>query len=426
MARPAPGASEELFLLEGRRRRGQRLVALAGGLRAPGRGAGGLVPPAPVLPAEAEGATGGQAGQSPYPGLRAFAAADAGRYFGREREGRQALPEPAPRRAPRCRHGPVGDGQELVSPRRVLPHLPPSWSVVSLRPGPEPLRALDAALVVWLPNLLVLDQLEELFTLCPDGAEREAFAAASGASPAAGRRIRVVLVVRDGLPRPGGDLPGLRGRLARGSTRRRPRARRTRPDARRARPAGRLRLRGPRPPPGAPGRCPCSGRPGRLPLLAFTASRLWELRDRDLCLLLPAGPTRPCGVGGALVSDAEATLESMSGPGAGLRPPGFPRPGERPKGRGGLSPRRAGAGPARERTGPARPSPLIQSRPAASEAEGAGIRLETATRPSSRAWPRTVRRQEEDLGEGAAPRPAPVGRPPVGGAGACERPPPAR
>jgi WD40 repeat protein len=53
---------------------------------------------------------------------------------------------------------------------------------------------------------------------------------------------------------------------------------------------------------------------GALPLLAFAASRLWDLRDRDRGLLTWEAYRQVGGVAGALAQHAEATLERLGAP----------------------------------------------------------------------------------------------------------------
>jgi hypothetical protein len=52
--------------------------------------------------------------------------------------------------------------------------------------------------------------------------------------------------------------------------------------------------------------------PGALPLLQFTAARLWERRDRDRRLLTEASYEQLGGVAGALATHADAVLAGMS------------------------------------------------------------------------------------------------------------------
>ncbi|MQS16634.1 hypothetical protein F7Q99_31720 [Streptomyces kaniharaensis] len=174
-------------------------------------------------------------GRCPYLGLESFAVDDADFFCGREqlvdalvRACAKALAE----RQPLIVVGPSGAGKSSVlhaglvaTLRRGVPELPGSagWPSLLLRPGAHPLRGLAAALH---PNgaagteslradpdsaaalaaealakqsgkrlVLVVDQLEELFTVCRSRSERTAFLAALSAL-AAGSAALVVLALR--------------------------------------------------------------------------------------------------------------------------------------------------------------------------------------------------------------------------------------
>jgi WD40 repeat protein/class 3 adenylate cyclase len=165
----------------------------------------------------------------PYRGLTSFEAGDADVFFGRER----LVAELVSRLAGASLLGVVGasgSGKSSAVRAGLVPALasgvlPGSdeWSVVVVRPGPHPLRALDRALWSGLPKelvgrlgedargleavrdvlgpdqrvLLVVDQLEEAFTLCDDPAERAGFLAALSAAaddPRSG--VAVVAAIR--------------------------------------------------------------------------------------------------------------------------------------------------------------------------------------------------------------------------------------
>ncbi len=53
------------------------------------------------------------------------------------------------------------------------------------------------------------------------------------------------------------------------------------------------------------------GERGALPLLAFAAARLWEMRDRETGLLTRQAYQDIGGVGGALAQHAEATIDRI-------------------------------------------------------------------------------------------------------------------
>ena len=124
--------------------------------------------------------------QGPFKGLASFDVEDADLFFGRER----LVAELVARLAGASLLGvvgPSGSGKSSAIRAGVMPAirsgvLPGSedWSVVLLRPGEHPFRALEEALsgaggtqVERL--LLVVDQFEETFTVCADETERAAF-----------------------------------------------------------------------------------------------------------------------------------------------------------------------------------------------------------------------------------------------------------
>ncbi len=159
---------------------------------------------------------------SPYPGLAAFGLQEAHYFYGREPVVAR-LAEAVKRQPVVLFTGPSGSGKSSVIYAGLLPHLTAPaengqecWSVISFRPGRTPLFNLAQALFPhWetgaaraavadalingngalgqlvekaLPGplaeteagqrcLLVVDQFEELFTLCADDAERRLFLA---------------------------------------------------------------------------------------------------------------------------------------------------------------------------------------------------------------------------------------------------------
>ncbi|WP_329172742.1 nSTAND1 domain-containing NTPase [Streptomyces sp. NBC_01477] len=191
-------------------------AAEAGGGAAPAEGeAGGGAVPAPGsragLPADGTGAGpvsgyGSGIGDAvPYLGAAPFRPDDAEWFFGRE-----AL---AADLRERLRHrrvvtvtGPSGAGKTsllnagLIALLRAEGHPGP---VVVLTPGPDPLRKAGR----WLArpgaglspghgeSVVVIDQFEELFTLCGSSAERLRFLDLLGSAAAAGRR-RIVICTR--------------------------------------------------------------------------------------------------------------------------------------------------------------------------------------------------------------------------------------
>ncbi|MGW4683737.1 nSTAND1 domain-containing NTPase [Streptomyces sp. NPDC004244] len=141
----------------------------------------------------------------PYVGLSAFRAEDAGLFFGRERLVEDLL-------ATLSRHrvvalvGASGAGKSSLLHAGLLPRLhrdAPHTAARVLTPGPDPLGRLEEALAAAREPataeelVLVVDQFEEVFTVCADPAARARFITAlvDGAQRP-GSRCRVVLGVR--------------------------------------------------------------------------------------------------------------------------------------------------------------------------------------------------------------------------------------
>jgi WD40 repeat protein/DNA-binding SARP family transcriptional activator len=175
--------------------------------------------------------------RNPYKGLRAFLEADSADFFGRELITRRLVERVAETGAPRflCVVGPSGSGKSSVVRAGLVPAIrrgviPGSdrWYVADLLPGAHPMRELERALLGvgvdpppslledlerdelgltravarLLPDpdaelLVVLDQLEELFTMVESDAERvhvlESLRVAAS-DPAS--RVRVVATLR--------------------------------------------------------------------------------------------------------------------------------------------------------------------------------------------------------------------------------------
>ncbi|MGH2901414.1 MAG: serine/threonine-protein kinase, partial [Solirubrobacteraceae bacterium] len=181
----------------------------------------------------------------PYPGLAPYTAAEHALFVGRERDIEDALDQLG-------RHpivtvvGPSGSGKTSFLAAGLAPSLEPSWQAELLRPGSDPLGALaaiaerqdgppyregsrsDGAMppaaiaraVVGIAQarggtlLVLVDQAEELFTMCADEAQRAGFAEALVLASASGC-VRVVLALRDDFLWRIEQLPTWRGRLGR-------------------------------------------------------------------------------------------------------------------------------------------------------------------------------------------------------------------
>jgi len=236
---PSGGMEDELFFLEGAGRHGARMAAWPTPFERqsdePWRWFATHVFDITSLRDAAE-----QTEKPPYKGLSTFNADDADNYFGREREAESF--------ANRLRLsqllavvGPSGTGKSSFILAGVLPLLPKGWRAVVARPGSAPFATLQARLVAAgfarvLPVndanafadglaaqldgdaalILVIDQFEELLTLCSDPVEREAFALAlvTAAEHASGR-LRVVLTLRDDFLIKAQQLVPLRERMSR-------------------------------------------------------------------------------------------------------------------------------------------------------------------------------------------------------------------
>jgi WD40 repeat protein/serine/threonine protein kinase len=302
---------------------------------------------------------------NPYPGLSAFQESDAERFFGRERDVTSMIAQLGNRRMIVVA-GVSGAGKSSFIRAGVIPALKRSgqrWESFIIRPGREPLAALASVLaqvgraiagsnartdgqdeqnveaeaagrdtlIATLrarPGLLgaalrghaqrharillFVDQFEELYTLGADRETREAFVQClEGVADDASSPLRVVLSLRlDFLGRLAEDraftseitralvlLPSL-GREELRETLVRPLAATGHGFESEALVTSMLdTLDATRAP---------------LPLLQFTAAKLWESRDRDRRLLTQASYDRLGGVGGALATHADAVLAGLS------------------------------------------------------------------------------------------------------------------
>jgi DNA-binding SARP family transcriptional activator/WD40 repeat protein len=138
----------------------------------------------------------------PYKGLAVYAADDADRFFGRERLVDRLVARLIERRLVAV-VGASGTGKSslvragLIPAVRggAIPGLP--WSTTVVSPGARPLRRI--ALPVPDGNtrqLLVIDQFEEVFTLCRDAAERTAFLGTLAETARRDSAVSIVVVAR--------------------------------------------------------------------------------------------------------------------------------------------------------------------------------------------------------------------------------------
>jgi WD40 repeat protein/serine/threonine protein kinase len=296
---------------------------------------------------------------SPFTGLSAFQEADAGRFFGR-----------APDVASMVRMlrnqpllsvvGASGAGKSSFVRAGVIAALKRSgepWEAFVVRPGRRPLAALAEVLaqLAEAPRggegaggtpggrglgdiagalrrepgqfgaqlrarcrrrrgkaLLFVDQFEELYTLGVDEGERSAFLAClEGAADDASSPLRVVLALRADFLERLADDRRLLAEVTRGLVLLSPMGREGLREAL-VRPleAVGYRFEGE----ALVGRMldALGGTRSPLPLLQFTAAKLWEARDRPRRLLTEASYERLGGVAGALSAHADAVLAGLS------------------------------------------------------------------------------------------------------------------
>jgi WD40 repeat protein/serine/threonine protein kinase len=335
---PTDGAEPELFLFDGRGRHGALLIAAPAGFEHHDPSVWEWIAARVIAETDANSELSGD-DQPPYLGLISYATSDAGRFVGREAEV-DAFLNRLRQRPLQVVVGPSGAGKSSFVHAGVVPGLPSSWRTVTVRPGGAPLTALasrlaaanitttdlrplletsPAAAAVLVAHaaltgtiVIVIDQLEELFTLCPSAEERVQFAAViAQLAASADAPIRVVCAIRDDFLMQLDSLAPLRPLLSPslvllGNPSRDTLVRIVVEPARRA---GYV-LSDPELAQDMVSEV--ADRPGALALLSFTASRLWELRDRRFRQLTRKAYDAMGGIGGALGRHAEAILDRLS------------------------------------------------------------------------------------------------------------------
>ncbi|HEX4454979.1 MAG TPA: protein kinase [Kofleriaceae bacterium] len=297
----------------------------------------------PLLPGNTHGAS----ERCPYPGLSAFEEADAQRFFGRSADIARAVArlESEPLLAV---VGPSGTGKSSFIRAGLVPAIRSAQPVftIAIRPGRAPLAALAQAIVQltgkrdpgyaqrvaeelpsepaylgsvlrWCAHatqsrvLLIVDQLEELYTNVPDPAQRTAFVTAlRAAADDPSSPVRVVLSMRsDFLDRAAEDR-GFMEAITRGLHYLMPLGRDGLRDAL-VRPAALA---------GHTFESPdlvesmideIATTAGALPLLQFAAGQMWEARDRPARILTRASYIAMNGIGGTLAQHADRVLADM-------------------------------------------------------------------------------------------------------------------
>jgi serine/threonine protein kinase len=293
--------------------------------------------------------------ESPYAGLASFQEADAGKFFGRDRE-IAAMVTRIRDRPLLAVVGSSGVGKSSFVRAGLLPALKRSgetWETLVVRPGRKPLEALAATIapmVATAANLaddldeqkklvetlgrepghlghvlrlrarrdnrhmmLFVDQFEELYTLCNDPAERAAFTAClSAVADDATSPLRVVLSIRsDFLDRCAEDQ-GFVSELSQGLFFLGPPSREGLRDAI-TQPAEMAGFRFERGEIIEDMLNHLATTHGALPLLQFTAARLWETRDIARKQLTYQSYSQMGGVAGALASHADRVVADIGG-----------------------------------------------------------------------------------------------------------------
>jgi len=306
--KPDDNAATALFLLDGTKKRKAKYVAI------PSMDTWSDPDPSPKLreaifgPESADPST-EQAEGRPFRGLSHFGPEHAELFFGRETESEQ-LANRIRQTALVTVTGPSGSGKSSLLQAGVAPLLD-HLTTATLRPGGQPVLALEQCLST-APNsnvLLLVDQAEELFTLCSDAADRTAFAKRL-VDLAADPSFRVVILIRDDFF----------GRLAELETfgpliERNVKVVRT-PD----RESMARALAYPVRPFGFRFEDDALvyamvdevlGEHAALPLLQFCADRMWDLRDREWSQLTRASYEGIGRVAGALTTHADAVIEAL-------------------------------------------------------------------------------------------------------------------
>jgi WD40 repeat protein/class 3 adenylate cyclase len=239
----------------------------------------------------------------PFKGLVPFQAEDSDLFFGREELVRQLVTR-LEETTFLAVVGPSGSGKSSLVQAGVVPALERRAAIIS--PGQHPLTELAA---VGEPSLLVVDQFEELFTLCGDEKERRSFVARL--LDRNQRGLRVLIVLRADFYGHCAAYPQLASLLEARQALISPM---TEEELRRAieRPAEQAGLVL------EPGLAEgilrdVVGQPGALPLLSHSLLETWKRRsDRVLTLI---GYLQSGGVQGAIAKTAETVYRDALSPG---------------------------------------------------------------------------------------------------------------
>ncbi len=430
---PAPGAQEEIFLFDGPGRYGAKLVAFPVGFERHDSGFWSWYRDNLIGPDRGTGERAGIVNEDerpPYMGLSSFSPDDASNFYGRESEA-EACVNRLRVQALLAVVGPSGAGKSSFVQAGVIPALPEGWRAITTRPGPTPLAQLQSRLEregIQVGNLrqqleegtdslgelllsvaidrgekllLVVDQFEELLTLCLDPEEQRLYA--EGLMRAARYDhipVRVILTLRDDFLLRAQQLPALRERLGQSLQ-----LLATPPldDLERIliEPARRAGYEFEDPELPREMVTAVAGESSALALLSFTAFKLWELRDRHFRRLPRRAYETLGGVGGALAQHAEETLGNMPMERQGLVREAFRQLVTADGTRAILTRRELGQMLGDSEQADSALEELIRARLlVTSEGEGGENRVEVVHEALLLSWPRLVRWQREDA-EGA-------------------------
>jgi tRNA A-37 threonylcarbamoyl transferase component Bud32 len=324
---PLPSSEPELFLLWRSGRGSARLVAAPWGFERDDDAAGQRL--AALSTEDSDTQHDAADDRSPYPGLAAYREGDADHFVGREREV-EALANRLVRAPLLAVLGPSGVGKSSFIHAGVVPRLGEQHRILTMRPGRHPMHVLaslppvssdsqdETALVGRLRELgesaqrglvIVVDQLEELVTLCADPKERQRFAETLAAvADGPGAPVRVVATLRGDFATVIESQDAFRGRFEVFVLATPP------PDALRrivVEPARRATV-------SVDTQvvddmvAEVAGRPASLPLLSFTASQLWATRDKQGRRISHDSYLALGGVAGALATYADHLYASLA------------------------------------------------------------------------------------------------------------------
>lgn len=304
--------------------------------------------------------------RNPFPGLSAFQKSDAGRFHGRERAIAQAVTRLG-QQPLLAVIGPSGAGKSSFVRAGLIPALESggdAWEALTLRPGLRPSNALAELMlqVSWrtatsIPTvtctsqvgdiaqdedtrdaviarlrqepgllgtqlrlrarrklcriLVFIDQFEELYTLADSGEREIFFACLAGVADDAGSPLRVVLTMRSDFLDRVAEAHAAVTELSRGIMLLSPM---NRQGLKRAltRPLATLDHRFESDDIVSDMLDALEKTRGALPLLQFTAAKLWEYRDRRRRLITRASYERIGGVEGTLATHADSVVSGMS------------------------------------------------------------------------------------------------------------------